>query len=380
MAYLFDGTEIDPDAQYEFSITDDEMILQRSTGKKYHNMDLDVIEDRLWNGYYCTPKQFLKDISFILEDANMSGDREKILKVCADIINSFIGSDVLTYLNPQASEMHANVLVSLDEIGDAQFLLDCERVLERETQRAEIYKEKVQRRQEKMQEIQRQHRIAMEEREKAEEAAAAATASTRAISNPRTIENMFSDDDVEAGGDEVTEKENEPEAAGGNNEVDAVDEVEAVHPTDISMSDADITGAEQSEAAAVGVATTVEPAVSPGKTSSYEVNGTLTIMRNSAETASEAPLVTINQQDSSPEPEIPHPPYRLDTQSLEDFHTKLASDTENFTIEQLEQLNSAVMDIAYRGRLSWDRNAVLKEAAKVADTVARDISTAVNRD
>jgi hypothetical protein len=79
--HLFDG-ELDPNIEYEYVLTDDEMILQRSTGKKYHNMDLDIVEERLWNGYYCTPKLFLKDIAFILEDANTSGDREKIVRVC----------------------------------------------------------------------------------------------------------------------------------------------------------------------------------------------------------------------------------------------------------------------------------------------------------
>lgn len=86
--------------------TDDDMILEVSTNKKYFNMDLDVIEERLWNGFYLEPKQFLKDVRMVHTDCITSEDRERILK---------------------ASEMLTNVEVYLDDIGvkEPQFINDC---------------------------------------------------------------------------------------------------------------------------------------------------------------------------------------------------------------------------------------------------------------
>lgn len=92
--------------------TDDDMILDVVTGRKYYNMDLDVIEERLWNGYYCEPKQFLADIKMIHYDSLSSGDRERIVR---------------------SSEMLTNAQVYIDEIStDIQFIEDCKNVHKRE--------------------------------------------------------------------------------------------------------------------------------------------------------------------------------------------------------------------------------------------------------
>jgi SpoVK/Ycf46/Vps4 family AAA+-type ATPase len=92
--------------------TDDDMILDIVTGRKYYNMDLDVIEERLWNGYYCEPKQFLADIKMIHYDSLNSGDRERIVR---------------------SSEMLTNAQVYIDEIStDFQFIEDCKNVHRRE--------------------------------------------------------------------------------------------------------------------------------------------------------------------------------------------------------------------------------------------------------
>ncbi|OWB68573.1 hypothetical protein B5S33_g3836 [[Candida] boidinii] len=77
----------------------DDMILETTTGKLYYNIDLEVIEERLWNGFYSEPRQFLKDIEMILKDAKTSGERDRILK---------------------ANEMYANAQVGIEDI-EAQF-------------------------------------------------------------------------------------------------------------------------------------------------------------------------------------------------------------------------------------------------------------------
>ncbi|XBW36898.1 hypothetical protein QEN19_002477 [Hanseniaspora menglaensis] len=61
----------------------------------FTNMDLDTIEERLWNGFYSEPKQFFKDIMLIYDDAIVTKVRERIIS---------------------ASEMVANCDVFIDEM------------------------------------------------------------------------------------------------------------------------------------------------------------------------------------------------------------------------------------------------------------------------
>lgn len=97
---------------------ENDMILEVATGKKYFNIDLDVIEERLWNGYYSEPKQFLSDIKMIHQDSLTSCDRERVVK---------------------SSEMLTNVQVYIDEISlDTQFLADCQGLRKREKEEQEL--------------------------------------------------------------------------------------------------------------------------------------------------------------------------------------------------------------------------------------------------
>ncbi|EGV66505.1 AAA-domain-containing protein [Yamadazyma tenuis ATCC 10573] len=98
---------------YEKAADDEhkDMIKELATGKYYHNIDLDIIEERLWNGYYSEPRQFLKDIKMIVSDSIMSGDRERILK---------------------ANEMLTNAQFGIDDIGTPEFLSACKEMRKRE--------------------------------------------------------------------------------------------------------------------------------------------------------------------------------------------------------------------------------------------------------
>ncbi|TID22538.1 hypothetical protein CANINC_003313 [Pichia inconspicua] len=95
LVHLFDETP-DPTSNYQIK---DGKILEVSTGKLYHNIDLDIIEERLWNGFYNEPREFLHDLEMILKDANTSGERDRVLK---------------------ANEMYAHAVVGLEEI-EVQF-------------------------------------------------------------------------------------------------------------------------------------------------------------------------------------------------------------------------------------------------------------------
>lgn len=82
------------------------------TDKTYYNLDVDVIEERLSNGFYCTPKQFLKDLEHIRYDADLSGDKERKLK---------------------ANEMLTNAEVFIADVEmDAGFVAQCEDMYRRQ--------------------------------------------------------------------------------------------------------------------------------------------------------------------------------------------------------------------------------------------------------
>ncbi|KAF3915206.1 hypothetical protein ABW20_dc0107638 [Dactylellina cionopaga] len=72
-------------------------------------------------------------------------------------------------------------------------------------------------------------------------------------------------------------------------------------------------------------------------------------------------------------PEIPDPPLQLDEEELLAFHRLLVDISGGFTIEQLEQVNAAVMDLVWQFRGSWDRNEILREGKEIVREVQDDI-------
>lgn len=115
LLHLLDPLPLPMAVQPAYTKTDDDMILEVSSGKKYYNMDLEVIEERLWNGYYSEPREFLRDVKKIHKDSLTSGDRERIMR---------------------SSEMLTNTEVYIDEINaDAQFIADCAQLKKREEEK-----------------------------------------------------------------------------------------------------------------------------------------------------------------------------------------------------------------------------------------------------
>lgn len=106
----------------DYERTSDEMILQKATGKKFYNTDINLIEERLWSNLYLTPKQFQLDIERILHDVLQDdSDRERVLR---------------------AKEMHTTVLLHLEELFDSAFLDECKEMALREIERHRKYSEK----------------------------------------------------------------------------------------------------------------------------------------------------------------------------------------------------------------------------------------------
>lgn len=117
--YLIHLFEPPTDPNWQPAYTkDNNMILEVTTGRRFFNMDLDIVEERLWNGYYSEPKQYLKDIELIYRDANTMGDRERIIK---------------------ASEMFANAQMGIEDMSTPEFIRECKATRQRDLERQELF-------------------------------------------------------------------------------------------------------------------------------------------------------------------------------------------------------------------------------------------------
>ncbi|KAF4554194.1 ATPase-like protein 13 [Elsinoe fawcettii] len=94
-----------------------------ATGKFYYNLEIVTIEQRLSNGYYKRPQDFLADIKRLAKDAKMSGDYDRIIK---------------------ANELYANVEVDMAGIENNHpaLVAECEAVYQREVAREREEKKK----------------------------------------------------------------------------------------------------------------------------------------------------------------------------------------------------------------------------------------------
>ncbi|RVD84862.1 uncharacterized protein DFL_003199 [Arthrobotrys flagrans] len=72
-------------------------------------------------------------------------------------------------------------------------------------------------------------------------------------------------------------------------------------------------------------------------------------------------------------PSTTDPPLQLDEDELRNFHIYLVETSEDYTIEQLEQVNAAIMDLVWQYRADWDRNKILREAKEIVKEVVEDI-------
>ncbi|EPS40028.1 hypothetical protein H072_6175 [Dactylellina haptotyla CBS 200.50] len=97
-------------------------------------------------------------------------------------------------------------------------------------------------------------------------------------------------------------------------------------------------------------------------------------MRNRiAELAGPGPSPSSSAPPILRRPTTPDPPLQLDEDDLKAFHGHLVEVSQGFTIEQLEQVNAAVMDLVWHHRANWDRNEILREARDVVGEVRDDI-------
>ncbi|GFP52202.1 hypothetical protein ACSS6W_003771 [Trichoderma asperelloides] len=92
-----------------------EVLMHPESGKYYYNLETTTIEERLSNGFYARPKDFLFDIKSLARDAKNIGDKERTLK---------------------ANELLSNVEVDVASIENSTGHIDWEALYQRQQHRA----------------------------------------------------------------------------------------------------------------------------------------------------------------------------------------------------------------------------------------------------
>jgi ATPase family AAA domain-containing protein 2 len=90
------------------------MIRDVTSSKKFYGMDLDQVNDRIWDGYYLAPSQFIFDIQCMVHDSKTWPDRDR---------------------TNRAEEMLVNTQTYISEVFDETLVLECQRMAEREFER-----------------------------------------------------------------------------------------------------------------------------------------------------------------------------------------------------------------------------------------------------
>ncbi|KAH6610742.1 hypothetical protein Trco_000762 [Trichoderma cornu-damae] len=98
-----------------------DVLMHAESGKHYYNLETTTIEERLSNGFYARPKDFLFDIKALARDAKNIGDKERTLK---------------------ANELLSNVEVDVASIESSTAHTDWEALYQRQQQRAKAAAEK----------------------------------------------------------------------------------------------------------------------------------------------------------------------------------------------------------------------------------------------
>jgi len=73
--------------------------------------------------------------------------------------------------------------------------------------------------------------------------------------------------------------------------------------------------------------------------------------------------------------EEPKPQLILDDNLVTALHNKLVHSTSGCSLEQLEQINAALMDAIWKHRSDYNRNLVLKEVTEAFNVIIKDIET-----
>ena len=319
LVHLFDET---PNLDSNYQIRDDK-ILEISTNKLYHNMDMEIIEERLWNGFYSEPRQFLHDIELILKDAKTSGERERLLK---------------------ANEMYAHAAVGVEEI-EMQFPLlaiQWKEVARREKQRITEYA-KIR---------------------KNREAEVASTADVEAPETPQSTEaangevNGLALDKAE---EKILDEETNAVLDEGNDKPE-----EDINMDGKIQSQAQLQPGQKLDGSGdVDSQIPVEPVTLVEPVEKLEVESRVEALEETTgiESPAEVDGIADKQLMSEPEFQIELQEVKCDASAIEKLQQLLLQKTERFKLIRLERINSKLCGIAWKHRLSLDKSSLVEELA-----------------
>ncbi|EER30284.1 conserved hypothetical protein [Candida tropicalis MYA-3404] len=358
LAHLFDPTILEnPLNNYMvlYVHSDDpgheNMIKELSTGKYYYNMDLDLIEERLWNGFYSEPKQFLKDLKMIVKDCFTSGDRERILK---------------------ANEMMTNAQFGVDDFSTPEFLKACREVRERDI----IKQKKLLEEHEKLQaELAKQH----QQLEIVQEAEEGQAEKPVVVINDTTVPSGVAESEEKPVVETIdeTSKEIQVDGVNGGSTTQEVEEEikqngpipieEKLVPVaeDVEMKDAanvEVNGTSGTKQ--VEEEKSVEPVSDPKEPTSEAVEEPEVSEIIADQTMEDSESEAEEELDIDLTKEI-----EIDLQKLDNLSQELLDITEHYNVEKLEIAMARLMDVIWRDRNQWDKSATLDNLKNTIDSI-----------
>lgn len=308
LAHLFEP--LPPGAPLPLYTKEGDKIVEIATGRQYFNMDLDTIEERLWNGFYSEPKQFLKDIEMIYADAVTSDDRERLIK---------------------ASEMLANAQVGIEEISVPEFVEQCKGLRRRELLRIKNQHEELC----KLKEIQDLEQARLLENGSTPNKPLLLTETNALLENGDIVpgsEAVLENDDLN--GDSLT----------GSVEVETLDGVIASEPIENEL-----------PSVSKPITQVTEPA-----TEEEIVKEVEDVKVPEAVTNAESELEESEKEEAEIFPEVPLPDFEIDKIGIKTANNLLVEKTEGLTVEILEQINAMLMEIVWEGHSDWNRSETLQ--------------------
>ncbi|KAF2858519.1 AAA-domain-containing protein [Piedraia hortae CBS 480.64] len=328
------------------------------TGKFYYNLEIVTIEKRLSNGYYKRPKDFLADIKRLAKDAKVSGDADRTLK---------------------ANELLANVEVDMAMLEQQQpaLVAECEAVYRRELEREK------------------------EQAQKAQEAQKTGEDVPVVVQNVPPESSKTTDDSGPVVlGQQVPGRQLAVPSTPRSSSKPGAEQVEETQQAARSQRGVHTQLAQGSQAEQYH--NSASTTTSGNKTRSSGMSNGLTRSHpNFAAMESVAdgdPLPDTQEQPQSsshsnlsqtmPPPGLPanrlsallnpepgNERYEMDATYLENFHMELTRRSSGMSVDQLEQINAAMMTAIWESRGLWDRNLVIREAQRAFNETVEDLAS-----
>lgn len=344
-AFLVHLFEPSPDPNWQPAyIKEGDMILEVATGRKFYNMDLDIVEERLWNGYYSEPKQFLEDIELIYLDAMTVGDRERVIK---------------------ASEMFANAQMGIEDISTPELIKECKITRKRDHEREELYKRQLQKEQ-----LQNNVVTTDATTNGAELDGSIPPAVEAPVANPDI--NIGAEVGVGAGNQLQAQLQLDSSAITGNMETPQIDSgVDVTQPVEIPVanesSQQDVALEHMGTQEITEPQSLVEPKVDntengiiePAVSTDADATVDKTNDAASGETKAEVTEPSTSQQlETKPRP-IDNRVVTIDNNMVDNILNQLIEKTDDFTVSALELVYARLIKIAWQNRQEWDKTETL---------------------